>query len=273
MPNEVSFFLSQIFHLYPVFWYSSIVLLSAIAGSFITLLCYRLPIMLEWTEAQIPNPNKLNLFLPRSFCPKCNKTLRWWHNIPLLSYCLLRGKCRYCQHTIAASYFMIELSCVLISVLTATLVNHPIDSLWWCLFVWIAITMVILDSRYLLLPDSLNYSLLWSGLVFALIQGKTDMAIISAIIGYISFAVINIVYKWVRKRDGIGQGDFKLLAGIAVWVSWYELPQVVLVGSILGLCYALIIFVKEKSINLSLTLPFAPFLLIGTWLWVMYLHV
>jgi prepilin signal peptidase PulO-like enzyme (type II secretory pathway) len=275
MSQEFTFFILQIAHQHPVLWYIIIVLLGMLAGSFITMLCHRLPVMLQWQEPTKPSPSTektFNLFFPRSFCPNCQNTIKWWQNIPILSYCLLGGKCHHCHQPIAHSYLIIEIISVLLSIITALIINDPIHTLWWLLFTWIALALTILDSRYLLLPDSLNYSLLWSGMLFSIVTHNAETAIISAFVGYLSFAIINFLYKLVRKRDGIGQGDFKLLAGIAVWLSWYELPSVVLLSSIFGLCYALYLFLKHKSLNINQPIPFAPFLLFAAWLWALYLH-
>ena len=279
MLSEVSSIIFQLYYQQAILWYSMIAVLGAIVGSFITMLCHRLPIMLEWTEPTAQSSN-INLLFPRSFCPNCQHSLSWWQNIPFFGYLLVRGKCHFCQHKISPNYFLIEISSIFLSVITAIAVDNPIHTLWWLMFTWLAIALFILDCKYLLLPDSLNYMLLWSGLIFSVINKNTETAIISACIGYASFAIINVIYKIIRKRDGIGQGDFKLLAGIAVWFGWYELPNIVLIASLLGLSYALWLFVtknnrengENKTINLNLTLPFAPFLLTSAWLLMVYLQ-
>lgn len=295
MLTQLHTILYQLYYQQPILWYSAIGILGAIAGSFINMLCHRLPIMLKWDEndenpplqhASDHTPHQpkpmhtlhsptilINLFTPRSFCLHCHKTLLWWHNIPLISYLILKGKCYFCRQSVATSYFYIELASVILSLVTAMVISHPIYSLWWCLFVWLGLSLCVFDCRYLLLPDSLNYTLLWSGLLFAVVTGNSEVAILSACIGYLTFAIINTLYKWIRQRDGIGQGDFKLLAGIAAWISWYELPSVVLISASLGLTYALVYFLKNNMVDLKFAVPFAPFLLISTWLWMIFLHL
>lgn len=253
-------------------------ILGACIGSFLNVVIYRLPIMLfkNWQqECQIllktgnrnTQTEKFNLSAPRSHCYKCKHTILVRHNIPLLSYLLLAGKCAYCKHHISAQYFFIELSCTLLSIFICAYYGISWKLLGALLLTWSLLPLIVIDFKEKLLPDEITLPLLWLGLIFNSFNLFTPLtnAIFGAIIGYLSLWLITYIYKLFTKKIAMGNGDFKLLAVFGAWLGWQALPFIIffaaLSGSIFGfiwLCY------KRKKMDT--TIAFGPYLAIAGWL-------
>ncbi len=249
------------------------IIFGLMVGSFLNVVIHRLPKMMEWEwhqnclelqgQEQRATP-KYNIVTPRSTCPACGHKISALENIPLLSYIALRGKCRQCRTAISVRYPLVE-------ALTGTLIGLVSWKFGYgslAVFAWIftlaliALTFIDFDTQ--LLPDDITLPLLWLGLLFNLNTGFTDIksALIGAMAGYIILWSIYWLFKFVTGKEGMGYGDFKLLAAIGAWFGWQLLPAVILLSSILGavIGIALIVFTKRGR---EVPMPFGPFLAIG----------
>ncbi|PPC94027.1 MAG: prepilin peptidase [Methylotenera sp.] len=249
------------------------IIFGLMVGSFLNVVIHRLPKMMEreWHQnclelqgQEQPATPKYNIVTPCSTCPACGHKISALENIPLLSYIALRGKCRQCRKAISVRYPLVE-------ALTGTLIGLVSWKFGYgslAVFAWIftlaliALTFIDFDTQ--LLPDDITLPLLWLGLLFNLNTGFTDIksALIGAMAGYIILWSIYWLFKLVTGKEGMGYGDFKLLAAIGAWFGWQLLPAVILLSSILGavIGIALIVFTKRGR---EVPMPFGPFLAIG----------
>lgn len=253
-----------------------IAIFSLFIGSFLNVVIYRLPLMMEQTwseECRIylglkPHTDleKLNLSLPFSHCPHCKKTIRPWHNIPLFSYLWLKGKCAYCNAPISIRYPLVEALTCLVSVYVAWKFGVSLQTLAALLFTWICICLTFIDLDYHLLPDQLTLSLLWLGLFFSLFAIFTDShaGIIGALAGYLLFASIQWVFGWMTGKTGMGQGDYKFLAALGAYLGWEMLPLIILLASVSGIIFSLTHMIIKRHFK-SLPLPFGPYLAVAGW--------
>ncbi|OGT63407.1 MAG: methyltransferase [Gammaproteobacteria bacterium RIFCSPHIGHO2_12_FULL_45_12] len=252
-------------------------ILSLFIGSFLNVVIYRLPRMMEqgWSEEcrlylglkPHTEPEKINLCLPFSHCPQCKKHIRPLHNIPLLSYLWLRGKCAYCHARISIRYPLVEaLTCVM-SVYVTWRFGVSWSLLAALLFTWIIISLTFIDLDFHLLPDQLTLTLLWLGLLFSLHPVFTNShdAILGAISGYLLFAAIQFTFKFATGKTGMGQGDYKFLAAQGAFLGWQSLPLIVLLASLSGLLFTLTHMVFKRQFK-SVPLPFGPYLALAGWI-------
>lgn len=250
-------------------------------GSFLNVVIYRLPIMLErdWlqqsltleTPASINENHLFNLSLPRSHCPHCRHKLSVWENIPLLSFIILRGRCRVCQHNISWLYPTVELLTAVCSILVAIHFGVSILMLAGLIFVWLLISVTFIDLETLLVPDVLTLPFLWLGLLASLFNLFTNSrdAIIGAVAGYSVLWLINRTYQHITKNPGMGHGDFKLLAGLGAWLGWQLLPFILFIASALGSIVGIGLIIC-KNYSRRTMIPFGPFLALSgllTLLW------
>jgi leader peptidase (prepilin peptidase)/N-methyltransferase len=262
------------FSFYPWLAYVIVGLYGAVIGSFLNVVIYRLPIMLQkdWHKQCVDYLNldpqafpsselRFNLFTPRSHCPKCQRSLKLLANIPILSYLVLGGRCGHCQQAISLRYPLIELSC---SLLAIYLLWHFGWSWYFAvalLFSWLLLCMVFIDFDHQLLPDSLTLSLLWLGLLvndWQLFCSLHD-ALLGAVIGYMSLWFIARLFHWTTGKEGMGHGDFKLLAALGAWLGWQMLLPIVLFSSVLGTLVGLFLIIF-KGHQRNATIPFGPYL-------------
>lgn len=203
----------------------------------------------------------------RSRCDHCGHGLGVADLVPVLSWCLARGRCRYCGQAVTALYTGIELGAVAIALWAAIMTEGPL--LWAsCVLGWVLLTLAIIDSRTGLLPDLLTLPLLALGLALAATEGGAAVLsrAVGAIAGFTTFAVIRWLYQRWRGRDGLGLGDVKLMAAAGAWVSSEGLPSVVLIGALVGLAMALTGPLLGRRLALDQRLAFGPGLCLGTWL-------
>lgn len=252
--------------------------LSLLVGSFLNVVIHRLPHMLreDWNQecreylGLKSNPtdiDKLNLHLPFSHCPQCKKTLKPWHNIPLISYLVLRGRCAYCFGKISFRYPLVELLSCLASVYVALHFGFTWQTAAALFFSWILIALIFIDLDHQLLPDQLTLLLLWIGLfasIFSLFT-SSENAIIGAIAGYLIFAVIQILFKFATGKVGMGQGDYKFLAALGAFLGWQQLPVIIILASVSGLIFGLIQMTFKRQFK-SVPLPFGPYLAVAGWI-------
>ena len=249
------------------------IIFGLMVGSFLNVVIHRLPKMMEreWHNnclelqgQEIPETSKYTLAKPRSACPSCEHMISALENIPVISYIFLRGKCRGCKAPISMRYPLIETLTGILIGLVSWKFGYSITTLFAWIFVFALITLTFIDFDTQLLPDDITLPLLWLGLLFNLNIGFTDLksALLGAIAGYLILWSIYWLFKIVTGKEGMGYGDFKLLAAIGAWFGWQLLPAVILLSSVLGavIGITLIVFAKRGR---ETPMPFGPFLAIG----------
>jgi leader peptidase (prepilin peptidase) / N-methyltransferase len=255
-----------------------IAVLGLSVGSFLNVVIYRLPVMLErdWKQQcrelmgepepeQEPAP--FNLAHPRSRCQECGHQITFLENIPVLSYIFLRGRCSACGKGISLRYPLVELATGLLSIAIAWHFGFGWLAAAALLLTWAMIALSLIDFDHKLLPDSIVLPFLWMGLLFNLQGGFTDLAsaVIGAVAGYLSLWSIFQLFRLITGKEGMGYGDFKLLAMLGAWLGWQYLLQIVLlsslVGAVVGICLILILG-RDRTIPI----PFGPYLATAGWI-------
>lgn len=249
-------------------------LFSLLIGSLLNVVIYRLPLMMraeflrsyqELTEQPVTEEHHtINLFLPRSFCPSCKNTVRAYHNIPLLSYLWLRGKCAYCGHPIAKRYPLVELITLLLSSLAMWHFGLTLYLPFALLFIWLLIPMFFIDLDHQLLPDSLTLGLLWVGLIANTQTLFTPLpnAVFSAAGAYLVLWLFIQLFYLITGKIGMGNGDFKLFAAFGAWLGWAQLPLILLLASISGAVIGSISLRLQQK-DQGTPIAFGPFLCIA----------
>jgi leader peptidase (prepilin peptidase)/N-methyltransferase len=271
-------------------------LLGLLVGSFLNVVIHRLPRMLErqWraecetlgatvtatvqVTTSVALPARYNLIVPRSACPSCHAPIAAWHNIPVLSWLLLRGRCATCGAPIGVRYPLVELLTGLLTALVAWKFGFGLPALLATIVTWFLIAAAIIDLEHQLLPDSLTLPLLWLGLIASLLSlanPATSLpvdprsAIIGAVAGYLSLWTVYHLFRLATGKEGMGYGDFKLLAALGAWLGWQMLLPIILasaaVGALTGI--ALIVFRRHDR---GVPIPFGPFLAAAGWLALMW---
>ncbi len=240
-------------------------LFGVIIGSFLNVVIYRLPIMIHASENKVESP--VNLLLPVSSCPYCQHPLRWRHNIPLLSFVLLRGHCFFCHEPISRQYPFVEFITGFLSAFLAwQFYGDWVHLVPILIFTWWLIALMMIDIKTMLLPDSLTLSLLWMGLLLNSMRIFTDLksAVWGAAVSYAFLYCLNKSYELIRKKTGVGGGDFKLLAALGAWIGWTYLPFLLFIASLLALVVILLRQVIKK-VSCHEPIPFGPFLALAGW--------
>lgn len=253
-----------------------IFLLSLMVGSFLNVVIYRLPIMLEraWRreceqseEAAGEQPEIFNLVVPRSRCPHCGHSIRAWENIPVISYLLLGGKCSHCKTRISSRYPAVEALTALLSSVTAIHFGPTWAGLAAVFLVWVLVALAFIDFDHQILPDVIVLPVLWIGLLLNSREVFTTLesSLYGAVAGYLSLWLVYQLFKLVTGKEGMGFGDFKLFALFGAWLGWQQLPLVILLSSLAGalLGLTMILFVGRDK---QLPIPFGPFLCIAGWI-------
>ncbi len=244
-------------------WFLALVgLLGLLVGSFLNVVIYRLPIMLNLSKTR-----PFNLFFPRSHCPHCRRTIPFWQNIPVLSYLVLRGKCHFCSTAISVRYPLVELASCLLSIYVASYFGFTYQTALVLLLTWGLIALAVIDISHLILPDVIVLPLLWLGLLVSAFGFFTTPkeAIIGAVAGYLVLWLLAKAYKIVRHVDGVGYGDFKLAAMFGAWLGWHMLLLVILISSLLGAVIGITLVLLKKH-SYQRPIPFGPFLAVGGWI-------
>ncbi len=276
-------FMDNFFNLlsiYPALLYCCVVVISLLFGSFFNVVIHRLPKMLEheWrcqckellgqTDDKSPaEETPINLAYPPSNCPKCGHGIKPWENIPVLSYLFLRGKCSNCKNPISIRYPMIEIAAALLAVIAIATFGFNWMGLSVVVFSWFLLVLSMIDFDTQLLPDNLTYPLLWMGLIVNSwnMFVPLDQAMWGAVAGYLSLWSVYHLFKLLTGKEGMGFGDFKLLAALGAWMGWKMLLLIILVssfvGAIIGLAMILILG-RDKNIPI----PFGPYLAIAGWI-------
>ncbi len=266
----------------PTFYISFVFGLSLLVGSFLNVVIYRVPVMMKnaWQDdidAYTKGPahtNKrpvFNLIKPDSTCPKCQHKIRAWENIPVISWLFLRGKCSACKTSISIRYPFVELFTALLSAWVAYRLGFNIVAFGFIFCTWLLVAMTFIDLDEMLLPDTLTLSMLWIGLLIAAFAPKISLedAVIGAATGYLSLFSVYWLFKLTTGKEGMGFGDFKLLAAIGAWVGWQHLAIVILLSSVVGAVVGLtLMFIQRKDGNLAI--PFGPYLAAAGFLTMLY---
>jgi leader peptidase (prepilin peptidase)/N-methyltransferase len=208
-----------------------------------------------------------NLLVPRSRCPACATPIAPWHNIPVLSWLMLGGKCSECSAPISIRYPLVELVTGLLSGLVIWAFGPTIAGLAALFFVWLLISLCLIDIDHQLLPDRLTYLLLWTGLLLALFQplgpdlpfADLRSSVAGAILGYLSLWSVYWLFKIITRKEGMGYGDFKLLAALGAWLGWQMLPLIILLSAVVGAVTGITMIVVRGR-DRQLPIPFGPYL-------------
>ena len=264
-------------------------LLGLLVGSFLNVVVYRLPIMMERTwraqcqellgSAEPPlssaatHEEPFNLIVPRSRCPHCGHAISAVENIPVISYLWLRGRCAGCGKPISARYPLVELSTALLSAITAWHFGFGWAAGTALVLTWALIALTLIDFDQQLLPDDITLPLLWIGLLLSLDGLFTDStsSIIGAVAGYLSLWSVYILFKWATGKEGMGYGDFKLLAMLGAWLGWQALPVIIILSSVVGAVVG-ITLILFRGRDRNIPIPFGPYLATAGWLTLLWGH-
>ncbi len=277
---------------YPVLYAVAAAMIGLIIGSFLNVVIYRLPKMMEteWrqqcyeylgqtdpveekreTLEKTEKTARFDLLLPGSHCPNCQQAIPFWRNIPLLSFALQKGQCAACGSKISLRYPLVELLTAVLTVVVALEFGVSWQALAGCFLTWVLITLSLIDYDTQLLPDSITLPMIWLGLLLSLIPlfAETEASLFGAVFGYMLLWLVYYLFKILTGKEGMGFGDFKLLALLGAWLGWQMLPAIILLASVAGavIGVSLMIFKghdKEKPI------PFGPYLAIAGWLAFMF---
>ncbi|WP_421292129.1 prepilin peptidase [Aeromonas taiwanensis] len=262
----------------PWLYLSLIFLFSLMVGSFLNVVIHRLPIMMErdWRaeyrdyfdeDESISANERYNLMVPRSACPHCGHAITAIENIPLLSWLWLRGRCRECQAPISARYPLVELLTALLSVAVAATLTPGWGVLAALLLTWSLVALTFIDLDKMLLPDQITLPLLWGGLLFNLLGGFVPLvdAVLGAMAGYLVLWSLYWSFKLLTGKEGMGYGDFKLLAALGAWLGWQALPIMLLLSSLVGAVIGITLIALRKHHQGNPT-PFGPYLAIAGWI-------
>lgn len=252
-------------------------LLGLMVGSFLNVVIYRLPLMMQsnWRrecleflalpaeEAQ----SSVNLMWPGSYCPHCHTPIKAHHNIPVMSYCLLGGKCAHCSAPISMRYPLIEAFSCLCSAVVAWQFGYGWPLVFGLLMTWSLIAMSFIDIDQHLLPDSMTLPLTWLGLLLSLFGLYSDShdSIVGAIAGYLSLWSVYWLFKLFTGKEGMGYGDFKLLAMFGAWFGWQALPLIIMLSSMVGAVVGIGMIIWGRH-DVSKPIPFGPYLAAAGWL-------
>lgn len=245
-------------------WLAFCLLLGLVLGSFLNVVAYRLPLILyrQWGEASAALeslPSKFNLNFPASHCPHCQTSLRWWHNLPVISYLALQGKCAACGVSIPVSYVLVEVASGLLLLAVGSYYVASLEFFIWGYFVLSLLVLAVIDARTKLLPDVLTLPLMWAGLMFHwwfASPAVFNQAFAGVILGYLSLFSVYWVFKLLTGKEGMGYGDFKFLAALGAWLGAPALIPLVILAAGLGLLVVLGLKVSGKWHNQAL--PFGP---------------
>lgn len=276
----------ELFDFYPWLFPALATLFGLIVGSFLNVVIHRLPKMMErewrqecadsFPEYQITPPSGVyNLSIPRSTCPKCETQLRVIDNIPVLSWLLLKGKCHHCSHPISIRYPLVELLTGALCFLVAYQFGFSYFAIALLFFTFVLIAATFIDLDTMLLPDSLTLPLTWFGITLALLQISPislQDSVIGTIAGYLSLWSVYWLFKLVTGKEGMGYGDFKLLAALGAWLGWQFLPMIILLSSFVGVIFG-IIQLRLKQQGIDKAFPFGPYLAIAGWICMMWGNV
>ena len=257
-----------------------------IIGSFLNVVIHRLPIMMErdWREqatdllntppeSELPE-GRFDLIVPRSRCPSCGTMIKSWQNIPVVSYLFLGGKCAKCKESISARYPLVEMMTAVLAALCAWRFGASWEAIMAIIMTLSLVPIAMIDADTQLIPDSIVLPLMWIGLamsLFAPMAGAQTLfitpqdAIVGAMAGYLSLWSIYWLFKLITGKEGMGYGDFKLLAALGAWLGWQQLPLIILMSAVVGAIVGISLMAFRKH-ERSVPIPFGPFLAAAGWI-------
>lgn len=270
-----------LFESHPDVFITSAFLLGLILGSFLNVVIHRVPLMLErqWHaqcaelrgEETLTDQEPLNLLTPGSRCPDCGHRIRAWENIPLLSYLFLRARCNNCKVPIPFRYPLVELLTGVLSAFVAWRFGAGWETLAALALTWALIVLTFIDFDHQLLPDNITLPFLWAGLALSLFNVFIDVqtSLIGAMAGYLSLWLVYHLFRLLTQKEGMGYGDFKLLALLGAWLGWEMLPAIILLSSVVGAILGTL-WLSLSNRDGSTPLPFGPYLATAGWLALMW---
>lgn len=274
---------------YPVAFVAIVFAFALLFGSFLNVVIYRLPIMMEreWREqckelAEMPVTDvpeeKFNLVVPRSRCPSCGHQISSLQNIPVISYLALRGRCGNCGKDISARYPLVEFVTALLCAVVAWRFGFSAEGILAIGMTIALVPITMIDADHQLIPDSIVLPLMWVGLAMSLWHPMAgadvlfiapQQAIVGAMAGYLSLWSVYWLFKLVTGKEGMGHGDFKLLAALGAWLGWQALPTIILMSAVVGAAFGLSMILLRGR-DRSVPMPFGPFLAAAGWITMLY---
>jgi leader peptidase (prepilin peptidase)/N-methyltransferase len=256
-----------------------------VIGSFLNVVIYRLPLMMQrdWREqcdelSKEPAPDlpegKFNIIVPRSRCPSCGAAIKAWQNIPVLSYLLLGAQCSNCQTVISVRYPLVETLTAILAAICAWHFGFGWEALMAIGLSFALVAISLIDADHQIIPDSIVIPLMWVGLIMSLfhpLAGADTLfiapqdAVVGAVAGYLSLWSVYQLFKLITGKEGMGYGDFKLLAALGAWLGWQALPTIILMSAVVGavIGIALIVF---RGRDRQIPIPFGPYLAAAGWI-------
>jgi len=279
----------ELFQISPMIFIASVFILSILIGSFLNVVIYRLPIMMEqeWRThckeleaipATIIPEGHFNLIIPQSRCPFCGTEITVLQNIPILSYLVLNGKCSSCNTAISKRYPIVESLTAILTAIVAWRFGFGWESVAAMILTWSLIAISAIDIDHHIIPDAISLPLLWIGLSLSLFHPMVDTevlfidpktGIIGALAGYLSLWCIYQLFRMTTGKEGMGYGDFKLLAALGAWLGWQMLPLIILLSAIVGTAVSITMIILHRH-DRNLPIPFGPYL--ATAGWIVMLH-
>ncbi len=264
------------------FFFGVTFIFSLMIGSFLNVVVFRLPKMLEqgWKKEcrefladELAKPKSQNeeefitLSTPSSTCPSCQHKIRFYENIPVISWLVLRGKCSQCRSKISLRYPLVELTTAILSVVIAAHFGVTLTTLFLLILTWGLVCLTLIDFDHMLLPDQITLPLLWLGLLVNLNGAIVPLndSVIGAVAGYMSLFSIFWLFKLITGKEGMGHGDFKLVAVFGAWIGWQLLPLLILMASAVGAVIG-ISMMMFKNHQREQAIPFGPYLAIAGWI-------
>lgn len=252
-------------------------ILGLLVGSFLNVVVFRFPNMMfyqwtsqsrEWLKINIEEAGEPpTLSKPASHCGNCKTPIRAWQNIPIVSWLALRGKCASCNIKISARYPLVEMLTGVLSAVVVYKFGWSLQSVFGLLLTWVLVALSFIDFDHKLLPDDFVLPTLWLGLTLSLIPvfASPQDAIIGAIVGYLTFWIVFQAFLLLTGKEGMGHGDFKLMALLGAWFGWVYLPQIVMISAVLGSIVGISLMIIKKADG-NMAIPFGPYIAIAGWI-------
>ena len=265
------------FELYPALYLGTLLVFGSLIGSFLNVVIYRLPVMMqrEWRndclefleQPSVADKDRFNLSVPRSRCGHCGHQISALENIPIVSYLVLRGKCASCKIVISPQYPLVELFTAIISVTVGWHFGVGLQAMAALLLSWCLIAASGIDIGHKLLPDNITLPLLWLGILLSLFDVFVSLqdSVLGVMLGYMSLWTVFILFKLFTGKEGMGYGDFKLLAMLGAWLGWKPLFVVILTSSLVGAIVGISMILLKKT-GRDTQIPFGPYLAAAGWI-------
>ncbi len=257
-------------------------LFGLLVGSFLNVVIFRFPKLLkhqwtvqsrEWLELEPLDESETppGIVKPASHCGNCGATVRAWQNIPIISFLLLGGKCGSCKSPIGWRYPLVELLTGILSAVVVFKFGWGLESLFGLILTWVLVALTFIDFDHKLLPDDIVLPTLWLGLGLSLVPVFTDVrsSLIGAIAGYLVFWIVFQLFLRLTGKEGMGFGDFKLMSLLGAWLGWQYLPQIVLLSTLIGSIFGILIMLKQRSGG-DTAIPFGPYIALAGWVAMMW---